>query len=196
MQRVGFAGAGRGAGELVDGEGVSGARGALLHPHFRCAAVPVDGAVGEFVHPAHGARDVGFVGCREAEGGGSAAEGGVAIKDIAVDGVGARRARPVDGSAAGELAEATVGGGSFVSDRVAEGGFAADDGPFEVDVAVDEVGAGCGRGIDGADAEVVEPGLVVRCRGVVGQGVAPVAFRATLRLPFVVDRADDCVGSF
>lgn len=57
VEGVSVCGASDVTGDCVDGEGVAWASEATLDEDAICAAVPVDGACFEFVHPASGTRD-------------------------------------------------------------------------------------------------------------------------------------------
>ena len=124
------------AGNLIDGEIVAGTLEALLHEHVGGVTVPVYGTAFKFVYAASGAGDRSFVSGRETEPACWAAQGEVAVANVAIYGMGLGWARPVDVTSS-EFAESSVAGGCFVSDWVAEAWLATDSHPFEVYISVD-----------------------------------------------------------
>ena len=88
-----------------------------------------------------------------------------------------------------------MAGWCFISHWVSIDWLATNSHPFEVDISVDQVGACSGVGIDSTDAEVIKASLIVSCRRIVRHGKAEAALSTALTHPFVVNRANDCMGS-
>ena len=176
------------AGDLVDGEIIAGTLETLLQEHVGWVTVPVYGTAFKFVYRPVAPVIRGFVSRRETEPAYWAAHREIAVANVTIYGMGLGWAGPVDVSSS-EFTESSVAGGCFVSDWVAEVWLATNSHPFKVYISDHKVGTCFGVGIYSTDNEVIKASLAVGCRRIISEGKSEAAS------PFVVNRANDCMGS-